>query len=83
MALTEADSRLDWLIPYPGPSSSEERKKFWESHKCNSDRLEILISLRGEKKTNGESILKAIQYFLVHIVFGQKMVKAIKIADNL
>lgn len=27
MALTEDDSRLDWLIPYPGPNSSEEGKQ--------------------------------------------------------
>lgn len=27
MALTEDDSRLDWLIPYPGPSSSEGGKQ--------------------------------------------------------
>lgn len=28
IALTEDDSRLDWLIPYPGPKSSEEGKYF-------------------------------------------------------
>lgn len=86
MALTEDDSRLDWLIPYPGPDSSEGGKQLWESHKCNSVTLETLRSLRGrgeKKKPMGQSILKAILYFLGTFGFlSNKMVKAIKITDS-
>lgn len=40
MALTEDDNRLDWLIPYPGPDSSEkEGEQLLDSHNCNNARV--------------------------------------------